>query len=233
MPTCSPIGPFRAVRLDRRSTARRHNLGSGSCRNQTSKRSSKRVISKDSSPRLIAWQPKGRGTISSPCGTVAPKQLTAGKQLWGIAQFVEYRLALDAPGEYAGRVIKEGAGRYALGPLWEVAASGHTWVELSPHIDDGRVRAFAAHERSIRGEGIPDTDIDLQVVDVPLVVAAWEPDYPVAEYRPDQAAFPERELPEMVWQDLGDPGAPSEGDEAADALLDLARVWIDESKWAR
>ncbi|HEX9977948.1 MAG TPA: hypothetical protein VGB41_04885, partial [Acidimicrobiia bacterium] len=46
-----------------------------------------------------------------------------GLQLWPAAEFAEYRLALEAPGAYAGPVLVEGAGRFALGPLWEVAAS--------------------------------------------------------------------------------------------------------------
>lgn len=152
-----------------------------------------------------------------------------GKQVWGVVQFIEYRLALDAPAEYAGRVVREGAGRHALGPLWEVAASTHSWAELDPHLTDVRHRAFAVHERCIRGEDVAGADVDRLVVEVPLRLAAWEPSYPVADYRPDRAAFPERELPEMTWVDLPQPGAPVDDDDAAEALLDLARVWIDQS----
>lgn len=152
-----------------------------------------------------------------------------GKQVWGVSQFAEYRLALDAPADYAGRVVKEGAGRYALGPLWEVAASKHTWAELDPHLSDVRLRAFAAHERAIRGDAVAGADIDHQVVDVPLELEAWEPPYPVAAYRSDRASFPERDLPEMEWVDLGDPATPVTNDDAAEALLDLARSWIDDS----
>jgi hypothetical protein len=152
-----------------------------------------------------------------------------GKQLWGVAQFAEYRLALDAPADHAGRVVREGAGRYALGPLWEVAASTHPWTDLEPHLSDTRLRAFAGHERVIRGDVVSPADIDLHVVDVPLEIAPWEPKYPVAEYRPDQASFPERELPDMEWLELGEPGDVVAHDDAAEALLDLVRVWIDDS----
>ena len=80
-----------------------------------------------------------------------------GKQLWGAAQFAEYRIALDAPGPYAGAVVREGAGRYALGPLWEVAASTHTWDELEvPHrrssIESARGRR-ACHSRRVHHQG--------------------------------------------------------------------------------
>jgi hypothetical protein len=152
-----------------------------------------------------------------------------GKQLWGVSQFAEYRLALDAPADHAGRVVKEGAGRYALGPLWEVAASTHTWAELDPHLRDVRLRAFAAHERAIRGETLTGADIDHDVVDVPIELSSWEPSYPVAAYRSDQAAFPEWELPDMEWVELGEPGELLADDDAGEAILDLARVWIDES----
>jgi hypothetical protein len=152
-----------------------------------------------------------------------------GKQLWGVSQFAEYRLALDAPASYAGRVVREGAGRYALGPLWEVAASTHLWSELDPHLSDLRLRAFAAHERVLRGEAVSAADIDLHVVDLPLDIAAWDPVYPVAAYRSDRASFPERELPEMEWVELGEPGSVVHGDDAGEALLDQARIWIDES----
>ena len=58
-----------------------------------------------------------------------------GRQHWPAAEYAEYRLALEAPGEFAALVIDEGAGRFALGPLTEVAASTHTWDEMAPHLD--------------------------------------------------------------------------------------------------
>ena len=152
-----------------------------------------------------------------------------GKQLWGVAQFAEYRLALEAPAPLAGQVVREGAGRFALGPLWEVAASTHTWVELDSHVSSGRLRAFVAHERAIRGDEVSAADIDGQVVDVPIALAPWEPSYPVAVYRADRASFPERDLPEMDWVDLPEPGTAIADDGAGEALLDLARAWVDES----
>ena len=152
-----------------------------------------------------------------------------GKQLWGVSQFAEYRLALEGPPAYVGRVMKEGAGRFALGPLWEVAASTHTWDELAPHLGGTRWRAFTAHERVIRGEAVPGSDIAADVVGVPPVLSAWEPDYPVAVYRPDRASFPERDLPDMDWVDLPEAGRVAAEDDAAAALLGLARVWVEES----
>ena len=56
-----------------------------------------------------------------------------GQQLWPAAANAAYRLALDAPAAFAASVLEEGEGRFALGPLPEVAAQSHTWQELAPH----------------------------------------------------------------------------------------------------
>jgi len=67
--------------------------------------------------------------------------LERGKQLWPAASLAEYRLALEAPGPWAASVLVPGAGRFALGPLSEVAASSHTWAELAPHVPPGPLAA--------------------------------------------------------------------------------------------
>jgi len=152
-----------------------------------------------------------------------------GKQLWGVAQFAEYRIALDAPAEIAATVVVSGAGRFSLGPLWEVAASTHTWDELNPHLSDPAVRAFAAHERAIRGDHVEPSAIDPRIVDVPLVLESWEPAYPVAAYRGDRADFPERDLPDLTWIDLPGDASVGERDDAIDGLLELVKPWIEDS----
>ena len=152
-----------------------------------------------------------------------------GKQVWGVAQFVDYRLALDAPGSYAGPVVVDGAGRHSLGPLWEVAASNHSWDELGPHLTAPGPRAFAAHERVIRGDAVDASEIDTRVVDVPCRLFDWEPAYPVAVYRSDRADFPEHDLPDLAWMTLRDRVVDATTDGACDALLELVRPWVDES----
>src|SRR5581483_2489822 len=77
-----------------------------------------------------------------------------GKQLWPAASLAEYRLALEAPGPWAGVIVAEAVGHFALGPLAEVAASTHTWSELAPHAGSGPPAAMAAHERVVRGEDL-------------------------------------------------------------------------------
>lgn len=156
--------------------------------------------------------------------------VTRGKQVWSVGQYAEYRLALDAPAPYAGPVVQEGAGRFALGPLWEVAASTHTWDELEPYLAPGRTRTLVAAERSLRGELIT-AEVDTQLLDIPLELAPWEPQYPVAEYRADGVAMPEDDEVDMEWIDLppSDPEIQVPEDEAATGLLSIVSHWVEES----
>ncbi len=153
-----------------------------------------------------------------------------GKQVWGAAHYAEYRLALDGPAEYATAVIKSGAGRFAPGPLWEVAASTHSWDELSS-VTDPALRALIAHERLLRGDEVDAADVDRAVVDAPLALAVWEPDYPRAVYRSDGADFPELEiLAPAAWVDLpAQPGPSSAHTDPVIALLDLVEPWLESS----
>lgn len=153
-----------------------------------------------------------------------------GKQVWGAAHFAEYRLALDAPAAYALGVIKPGAGRFAQGPLWEVAASTHAWHELSS-IDDHALRALIAHERLLRGDDMSAVTVDRSVVDAPLNVASWEPHYPLAIYKSDRADFPELEvLSPDAWVELPEAAGEPAGERAPiTALLDLVEPWLESS----
>ncbi len=153
-----------------------------------------------------------------------------GKQVWAIAQYAEYRMALDGPAPLAASVLSDGRGRFALGPLWEVAASTHTWEELRSHVSVPTVRAMAAHERSIRGEVVDDSDIDRHVIGIPATLASWEPRYPVAEYRPDRAVFPDDIFDiAMEWIELPGPVDQKPDDAVCDVLSDLVRPWWEDS----
>ena len=152
-----------------------------------------------------------------------------GKQLWGVAQFAEYRLALDAPGPFAGQVVREGAGRFALGPLWEVAASTHRWDELAPHVADDRLRTLIAHERLLRGEEVAAAEIDPLVLEVPLRLEPWEPSYALAAYRSDRADFPEWDWTGLEWIELPVRVARQPDDDALEALLGLVSPWTEQS----
>ena len=154
-----------------------------------------------------------------------------GKQHWPAAAHAEYRLALEAPGEYAGAVVVEGAGRFAPGPLSEVAASTHTWADLAPHIPPSPLVAITAHERVVRGEDVTgDERVDRLVLPLPLALEPWEPQYAVATYEPDKADFPMPPLPALSAVDL--PLAPPESTTDADealALRALVATWLTDS----
>jgi len=154
-----------------------------------------------------------------------------GKQLWAIADHIEYRLALEAPGEWAGPMVFEGAGRFTLGPLPEVTASRHTWAELSPHLPEGPARTVTAYERVVRREDLRQAEgIDPLMVELPLILMEWEPAYAVATYHSDKAEFPAPDLPrmqEVVLPKISPP--PVDEPESSDALLSLTRPWTEES----
>jgi hypothetical protein len=154
-----------------------------------------------------------------------------GRPLWPMVTWVEYRLALEAPAAEAAAVLRPGAGRFALGPLTEVAASTHTWAELAPHLPDPAVAGAVAQERVLRGEDLRgDQRAGADVLELPLVLAGWEPDYPLPRYRPDRLLTPDPPgLPEPV------PAIPGRAEElrrpeVVRALLDLVEVWISESE---
>ncbi|MDJ0791406.1 MAG: hypothetical protein QNJ71_05880 [Acidimicrobiia bacterium] len=154
-----------------------------------------------------------------------------GKQVWAVAQFAEYRLALEAPGEVAASVMDDGRGRFALGPLWEVAASSHPWEDLEPHLTVPTVRAMVAHERSIRGDEVREAEIDPQILGIPVAIQSWEPAYPVAEYKSDRAAFPDdiHEIA-MEWVELSDAAPIQPEDSVTDVMLDLVKPWWEDSQ---
>ncbi|HEX2063432.1 MAG TPA: hypothetical protein VHE80_03320 [Acidimicrobiales bacterium] len=155
--------------------------------------------------------------------------LARGKQLWPAAAHAEYRLALEAPGRWAARMLVPDAGRFAPGPLSEVAASTHTWAELAPHSPAGPTADLAAHERVIRGEDLREEEVDSGVLELPLVLQPWEPAYPVATYGPHEADFPAPALPVPSPVALPQGVEPVADPEACRALVELAAAWTTES----
>jgi len=153
-----------------------------------------------------------------------------GLQLWPAAEYAEYRLALEAPAEFAADVVTEEAGRFALGPLWEVAASTHEWKVLAPHLRPGPARAMAAHERVLRGENLEEVaDVDRHVLEIPLRVLDWEPSYSVASFRSDDADFDAQSPPPFAEITLPEPGTEIDDDESIEALIDIGSVWAQQS----
>lgn len=157
--------------------------------------------------------------------------LERGLQLWPVASYCEYRLALDGPGALAAQVLLPDTGRFALGPLTEVIALHHTWADIGPHAPAGPTAALAAHERVLRGEDLRAAGVaEAHVLEVPLALQPWEPPYPLAIYKADGADFPAPLAPPLIAVDIP-PTAPAllEDRDATDALNDLATVWSTES----
>ena len=151
-----------------------------------------------------------------------------GKQLWGVAMHIDYRLAWEGPAPHAGRAVTPGAGRFTLGPLTEVAASAHTWADLAPHLEEPASRAAVAQERVLRGEDLTGEDVEAEL---PLRLADFEPDYALPSYRDRTARFPApaaAATPTVAARDL--PAGRSRAlDEAGKALHDVVEVWGTES----
>jgi hypothetical protein len=154
-----------------------------------------------------------------------------GRQLWPVAAHAEYRLALEAPGPWAAQMLVEGAGRFAPGPLPEVAASTHEWADLAPHVLPGPSAVVTAHERIVRGEDLTGESLPgPPVLDLPQRLADWEPDYHLAHYRADGADFPGPSPPPLVAVDVPAPAPNGARDPAAAALVDAVRSWTEGSE---
>lgn len=160
--------------------------------------------------------------------------LERGKQLWPIAMHVDYRLALDAPAEYAASVLDIETRRFVPGPLTEVAASTHSWAELAPHIEDERVAAYVAQERVLRGEDLSGDDrAHPELLGLPLALESWEPTYRLAVYRSDHVEIPEPWDPKQPLEEVdAAPGAVLDDEELQATLLDLVAPWTNESTGA-
>lgn len=154
-----------------------------------------------------------------------------GRQLWPVAVHAEYRLALESPGRWAAAVLVEGAGRFAPGPLPEVAASTHEWADLAPYAPFGPPAVVAAHERVVRGEDLTGATLPgPPVLDLPLRLAAWEPDYFLAHYRSDGVDLPGPSPPTLAPVDAPAPAPDPAQDAATEALVNAVRAWTEGSE---
>lgn len=148
--------------------------------------------------------------------------LSRGKQLWGVDEHVRYRLALEAPAEWAAKVVDEGRTRFTLGPLPEVAASTKSWRELAPYLGHGPERKTIAAERTVRGE-LVNEEFELP----PL--QPWEPTYSVATYKSDKIETPSPKLPSPRAADLPSDFNQFDDFDSEAALNDLVDPWVSQS----
>ena len=127
-------------------------------------------------------------------------------------------------------MLVDAAGRFAPGPLAEVAAQGHTWRELAPACRPGVSSMIAAHERVVRGEDLTDAPPDgPSVLELPWRLAAWEPAYALAEYGAERAEFPSPGAPSLTPMPLPGPPPATSTDDVVAALLETTAVWRTES----
>lgn len=153
-----------------------------------------------------------------------------GKQLWPIAEHIDYRLALEGPALLAASVLSPAAGRFALGPLTEVAASTHTFSELGPHLTSPQVTGVLAAERVLRGEDLRrEPDAHPEVLELPMVLQPWEPAYELATYRASKVTAPAPQVPAPTRPGRGTPGEEIDDPELVRSLMDLAATWVTSS----
>lgn len=155
-----------------------------------------------------------------------------GKQLWPVATHIDYRLALEGPASHAAAVLRPGAGRFALGPLTEVAASTHDFESLAPYLADPISASAVVQERVLRGEDLQRPGVT--PTELPNRMLGWEPTYALPTYSDRQALFPQ---PDVATRPLGSPRRMTTGRSLAEngaesgvrALRAVAEVWASES----
>lgn len=172
--------------------------------------------------------------------------VSTGRQLWPAATLAEYRLVLWGPAPLAAQMVNGSVGKVSVGtsaigtgiggPLTEVLAQNHSWVEVAPFLDDPIARAYVVHERAIRGEKIPASDRHAAselVMEIPAQLAAWEPTYPVAVYSDHGAEFPTPNLVTATVEIKVPKGATRVEDDQVSAVREaftaLAEPWISQS----
>ncbi|CAN5751631.1 hypothetical protein BH18ACT15_BH18ACT15_05930 [soil metagenome] len=161
--------------------------------------------------------------------------LERGKQLWPIASHIDYRVALEAPGEYAAEVLTPENARFSHGPLTEVAASTHRWEDLASHIEYPQVAAYVAQERVLRGEVLEgDARAHSEILELPLELQAWEPVYALATYSGTyvEVAEPWEPTAPLAAVEPADGAAAISDLDVEEALLGLVAPWTGESNGA-
>jgi len=153
-----------------------------------------------------------------------------GRQLWPVSTLAEYRLALLAPAETAAQVLGEDAGRFTIGPLTEVVAQHHQFVDIEPHLPHDPRTSFVAYECAIRGQYIDNEESLFEALEIPFTIGEWEPQYALADYRDNGAQFPSPELPSTSSMFAATPQGNLVADDASEtAFRQLVEPWTSSS----
>jgi hypothetical protein len=157
-----------------------------------------------------------------------------GKQLWPIAAHIDYRIALEGPPAYVAQVLHPEVGRFAHGPLTEVAASSHAWSELREHLHIPQVCAYIAQERVLRGEDLQGDEVaHPEVLELPMRLHSWEPTYSLATFKHSYVEVAEPWTPRAPLREVPLKSAdPMDDPILRDTLLDLVTPWTNESNGA-
>lgn len=171
--------------------------------------------------------------MGRPCPSRTNVQGSRGAGKAALANCRAYFLPPGAPRTPRGgrALVVPNAGRFAPGPLAEVAASTHTFSDLADFLPSSQARELVAAERVVRGEDLShDARAHPAVVELPLRILGIEPAYRLATYRSDGVEVPEPLTPSPSGISRPDAGRRVEDEDLAEALLDLVRPWLEESR---
>jgi hypothetical protein len=163
----------------------------------------------------------------------ARRAVERGHQLWPVAAYAEYRMALDGPPKLAVSVVDAPSMRYAIGPFPEVIATTHRWDDVAPFVPGTPGGSTLAHEFVAAGCLLINDPVALSlpaVFDLPLELQAWEPAPHPAVYGIGRVEHPRPPLPLLTRVDVRSTRRSSFGDEiTTGSLTQLVRPWAAES----
>jgi len=159
-----------------------------------------------------------------------------GRQLWPAATLAEYRLALHSPAAIATQVLRLEASRFTLGPLTEVIAQHHTWDQLAEFLPHEPQSTYVAYECALRGNEIANANELFPALEIPVQSSSWEPQYQLAVYADNEAAFAAPTLPptsEATTCDISAVDAVTasliDNESVEQAAHQLAEAWTAQS----
>ncbi len=159
--------------------------------------------------------------------------LERGHQLWPVAAYADYRIALDGPAPLAASVVDATSSRYTLGPFPEVIATTHRWHDLRDHLPPTPGASTLAHEFVATGVVLDNDDVAAalpKIFELPLALQPWEPPYRPAVYHLDRVEHDAPQLPPC--RQIATPvtaGNVITDPIVTDALTALVRSWSNES----